>query len=114
MAKNFETKAKTKLNINSTDSINEILFVDILRLNIDYTDGVRVTGFGTVSYNDGTKDIKVDNVNIDINESDLSSVLGNSLNDLENVVEKLALNQIAGKLKIATTDLKKGSAKKIK
>lgn len=117
MGKQIKSKAKVKVNVSDslTESINEVMFVDITRVSIDYSEDVHLQAFGSLSYNDGVKDVKVNNVNIELDVTQLQAILGTQLADLEAIIEKVAINQIAGKLKLNETDFeKKAKINKVK
>lgn len=108
-----QTKQKIDININATDTINEKVFSDITRVSLEFDDenGVRLHAFGYLMYNDGTKDVKVDNINIEMNNTELTTLLGTQLTDLEAIIEKVALNKVAEKLKLQETDFEKKDKK---
>lgn len=116
MGKEIKSKAKVKVNVagSFTESVNEIMFVDITRVSIDYSENVRLQAFGYIYYNDGVKNIKVNNVNIELDATQLEAVLGTQLADLEAIIEKVAVNQIAGQLKLNEADFEKKAKNKNK
>ncbi len=116
MGKQIKSKAKVKVNVEGsyTDSVNEVMFVDITRVSIDYSEGIRLQAFGHLFYNDGVKDVQNGNVNIELDSAQLEALLGTQLTDLENIIEKVAINQIAGKLKLNESDFEKKTKVKVK
>lgn len=109
MGKQIKSKARTKVNVEGsyTESVNEVVFADITRVTIDYSEGIRLSAFGSLFYNDGTKDVKNGNINIEKDETELEALLGNQLAILEDILEKVAINDIASKLKLTDADFEK-------
>lgn len=109
MGKEIKSKAKIRVNIANSlnETVNEVMFVDVIRVAIEYSDTVRLQAFGSLMYNDGVKDVWVNNINIDMEKSQLEALLGTQLTDLEDIIEKVAINQVAGQLDLTDADFEK-------
>lgn len=109
MGKEIKSKAKVTVNVAGSlnETINEVMFVDITKVTIDYSEGVSLQAYGSLCYNDGTQDVKVNNVNINLDSSELEALLGTQLNDLEDIIEKIAINEVASQLDLTDADFEK-------
>lgn len=114
MAK-LQTTKKVNLKVNSTTSVNDTAFLDIERVVINLRgDDKHLSAIGTLYYNDGVKDIKVDTVNIDLQKADIDSVLGTQVNDLDAILQKIGIESLSKQLNLLPSEIEEKGSKKVK